>query len=156
MVCIWVALFCFHVENLDFAEDNKDGKGTTHVINVVSFQRNMGQELRTLLSLEQNSQSKKLKGNTFNDLEYCNALSKRAFQRPPELKLFSPTDIENVKDLQTKKWLLLHSFELLFSSEGKNICADVGLQLHDDLTKIECTGRSLWKWSNFKFIYRIT
>ena len=130
------SIVCLHVDNLDFAEDTKDRKGMTHVINVVAFQKNLGQELRTLLSLEQNSQSKKLKDNTFNDLEYCSPPSKRAFQRPPGLKSFSPTDTENVKNLETKKWLLLRSFEFLFSNEDKNIWADVGFQLHEDLTEI--------------------
>ena len=117
------------------------------MINVFAFQSNLGQELRTLLSFEQNSQSKKLKDNIFNDLEYCIPLLKRAFQCPPGLKSFSPTDIENVKNLEAKKWLL-------FGNEGKNIWAGVGLQLHDDLIEIECTAlfcvrRSLWKLSNF-------
>ena len=116
------------------------------MINVFAFQSNLGQELRTLLSFEQNSQSKKLKDNIFNDLEYCIPLLKRAFQRPPGLKSFSPTDIENVKNLEAKKWLL-------FGNEGKNIWAGVGLQLHNDSIEIECTAlfciqRSLWKLSN--------
>ena len=102
------------------------------MINVFAFQSNLGQELGTLLSYEQNSQSKKLKDNIFNDLEYCIPLLKRAFQCPPGLKSFSPTDIENVKNLEAKKWLL-------FGNVGKNICAGVGLQLHNDLIEIECT-----------------
>ena len=97
------SIVCFYVDILDFVEDTKDGKETTHVVEVVAFQRNLGQELSTLLSLEQNSQSKKLKGNTLNDLEHCKPPSKGAFQRPPGLKSFSPTDIENVKNLETKK-----------------------------------------------------
>ena len=94
---------CFHVDILDLAEDTEDRKGTTHVIDAIAFQRNLGQELSTLLSLEQKSQSKKLKENTFNDLEHCKPPSKGAFQRPHGLKLFSPTDVENVKNLETKK-----------------------------------------------------
>ena len=128
------SIVCFHADN--FAEDTKDEKGTTHVMNVVAFQRKLGEELRTLLSLEQDSQSKKLKDNNFNDLEYYNLPSKRAFQCSPGVKSFSPTDIENVKNFETKKWLLLRSFEFMFSKEGKNIWADIRLQLHDDLTMI--------------------
>ena len=128
------SIVCFHADN--FAEDTKDQKGTTHVMNVVAFQRKLGEELRTLLSLEQDSQSKKLKDNNFNDLEYYNLPSKRAFQCSPGVKSFSPTDIENVKNFETKKWLLLRSFEFMFSNEGKNIWADIRLQLHDDLTMI--------------------
>lgn len=83
----------------DFAEDTKDGKRTTCAINVVAFQRNLKRELRTLLSFEfcYPSQSKKLKDNTFNDLQYFNPPSKGAFQRPPGFQSLSPTDIENVK-----------------------------------------------------------
>lgn len=96
------SIACFHVDNLNFAEDTKDEKGTTHVMNVVAFQRKLGEELRTLLSLEQDSQSKKLKDNNFNDLEYYKLPSKRAFQRSPGVKSFSPTDIENVKTLRLR------------------------------------------------------
>ena len=126
------SIVCFHVDNLDFAEDTKDVKGTTHVTNMAGFQRNQRQEWRTLLSLKQNSQSKKLKNNTFDNLEYCNLTLKKAFHCPPGLKLFFNTDIENVKNLETKKWLLLCSFEFLFSNEGKNIWASIVLQLHYD------------------------
>ena len=68
------SIVCFHVDNLDFGEDIKDGKWTTHVIYGVAFQRNLGQKLRILSSLEQNSQSKKLKDNilmTWNIATSC-------------------------------------------------------------------------------------
>ena len=61
------------------------------------------------------------------------------FQRQPGLLKFSFTDIENVKSLETKKCLLLRSFEFLFSNEDQSLWAEVGLQLHDHLTEIQCT-----------------
>ena len=61
------------------------------------------------------------------------------FQRQPGLKSFSFTGIENVKSLETKKWLLLRSFEFLFSNKGKSLWAEVGLLLHDHLTETQCT-----------------
>ena len=59
------------------------------------FWQKHGGGIDNLVSLEQNSQSKKLKENTFNNLKYCNLLSKRVFQRQPGLKPFSFTGIEN-------------------------------------------------------------
>ena len=37
------SIVCFHVDNLNFAEDTKDEKRTTHVMNVVAFQRKLGE-----------------------------------------------------------------------------------------------------------------
>ena len=59
------------------------------------FWQKPGGGIDNLVSLEQNSQSKKLKENTFNNLKYCNLLSKRVFQRQPGLKSFFFTGIEN-------------------------------------------------------------
>ena len=41
--------------------------------------------------------------------------------------------------METKKWLLLRSFESLFTNEGQSLWAEVRLQLHDHSTEIQCT-----------------
>ena len=60
----------FHLDNIDFSEDTKDGRDTTHALNLVAFQQKINPQ-----------ESLKIDDNFFNDLRYCKKNKKKDFMR---------------------------------------------------------------------------
>ena len=71
----------FHLDNIDWLEDTPDGKNTSHYLQMSVFQRNIQEPLPVSLNIEKDeTQSLKLKPNSFNDLLLYQKPAKSQFQ----------------------------------------------------------------------------
>ena len=132
----------FHLDNIDFTEDTKDGRGTTHALNLVVFQQKIGPKEFPKREVSQTSTSLTFDKNHFNELKYCKKHNKKEYSRNALCTMESPYHDFPQAETTTKLWLFVRSFEYLFSNNGKLIWADIEDQRENDLINVSNIGKS--------------
>ena len=80
----------FHTDNIDWLKDTPDGKNTSHYLQMSIFQRKIQELLPIKLNIKkEETESLKLKSNSFNEILPYQKPNKSQFQQSPGCEIFA-------------------------------------------------------------------